>query len=394
LIVGSLPLLFYNSIHPLAGLKTIVAIMPGHEWAAPGIAGSLRVFLRMLLYDSYWFGTACYGWVTRCYWFIYSALILCAGLWIFTRNGRILLSSLVTLPFLHRRMKYDRRDYIEFPIILYIILFFSISVGTHLERKFAIDLQYGNFTAYRYFSVLVPYIFCVTALFLARLWESRINSVRALALVIIGSIIFFSVLSLPLTLNGVAPAAYHKGYRYYLLGWKIAQRDTNPEAIHKGLNLSSRLASPEDRRDFIEGFCEILWWGSVEADEIPLKEGSSTAEIDRSIRQNITAIEGKIHGIDTAYAREFYKALGRVLCLRYIYEREYQIERCISLFKETGPGFRGAVFEGMGQVVGSIAEPQKRKIDLITPFIPDEYRDAFASGVAEAARRPYIQVTL
>ncbi|MCX6353696.1 MAG: hypothetical protein NTZ78_02185 [Candidatus Aureabacteria bacterium] len=394
LIVGSFPLLFYNSIHPLAGLKTIVAIMPGQEWAAPGIVGSMRVFLRMLLYDTYWFGIGCYGWVTQCYWFVYSALILCAGLWIFTRNGQILLNSLITSPFSRRRIRYDKCDYIELPILIYIILFFAISVGTHLERKFALDMQYGNFSAYRYFSVLVPYIFCVTALFLARLWESRINIVRALTLIIIGSIVFFSILSLPLTLSGVAPAAHHKGYRYYLLGWKIAQRDNAPEAIRTGLSLSSRLTSPEDRLDFIEGFCEIFWWGAIEVDEIPLKEGAPTTEIDHSIRHNITAIEGKINGIDPAYVREFYKALGRVLCLRYIYERDYQVARCISLFKETDPGFRGAVFEGMGQVVGSFSDPQKRKIDLITPYIPDEYRNAFAKGIEEAARRPYIQVTL
>ena len=63
-------------------------------------------------------------------------------------------------------MRYEKSEYMEIPIILYIILFFTIAVGTHMERKFGGDVQDGYFVTYRYFAVLFPYVICVMALFL------------------------------------------------------------------------------------------------------------------------------------------------------------------------------------------------------------------------------------
>lgn len=393
LFVGLLPLLCHNVGHPFSGLKTIIDTMPGREWAAPTLAAGLRIFLRLLLWDGYWFGDSAYGGFVRCYRLLYSTLIVCSFLWIVARRGRLILASFLRPAFTRRPAVYEKADYLDLPILLYIALFFAIAVGTHMERKIGGDVQGGSFVAYRYFAVLLPYLFCVAALFLARLWESRAGIARAIALSAAGGMVFFCAASLPLRFGGIAPAAFHKGYRYYLMGWKVALTAGDSDAIGKKMGLGSMLADPDDRADFIDGFCEIFWWGAIETDEIPLKEGRPAAGVDNDIRQNVGAIEARIENLDRGHAREFYKALGRVLCMRYVYERNYQVDRCLSLFERTNPDFRGAVFEGMGQVAGSV-DPGRRKIGLLAPRIPAAYRGDFTRGMAEAARKPYVQVAL
>ncbi|MEJ2744652.1 MAG: hypothetical protein P8123_03050, partial [bacterium] len=387
--LGLTPFLYCNLILDVGGVRSLLSSMGGRGLASTTFFGSVLYFLRLLFRDAYWFNSGQPRCAVGAYHLFYSSLMALSLAWIvWTCRGALLRQCISFLPS-WRRQDRERNEYRATPIIIYIALYFFIAGAAHLERRIAVEIQMGLFGGYRFFSVLFPYLFAVMALFLARLWAHRSIQTRTLAVVAAVLVIIFGCM--PVTIGGVLPSLFHNGYSFYLLGWKAAQKNVYWDKPERGLELSKKISTIADRDDFIDGFCEIRWWDAIEADEGPTIPPNTREGIEALIRPNVAALAVHIQGVNNQYKRQFYKALGRVLCLRYVYEKNGRIDTCMNLLSVTDPMFRASAFEGFGRVVGSY-EPTRRNMEAIAPHIPREYETAFKKGIDSAAKRPYIQV--
>lgn len=390
LILGLAPFLYCNLILRVGGASSLLSSMGGREWASATPLGSVIFFLGVLFKDAYWFSGAihCHR-AAGAYRLFYSSLMALSLIWIvWTRRGALLRQCMFFLP-AHRRQYPECGEYRATPIIIYVALYFFIAAAAHLERRIASEIQSKLFTGYRFFSVLFPYLFAVMALFLARLWSHRYRPARVFSAVAAILVILFGCM--PITIGGVLPSIFHKGYSFYLLGWRAAQKNIYWDAPARGLDLSRKISTIDDRDDFIDGFCEIRWWEAIEADERPPRPPETQGSIDALITSNVAALAAHARGVDDRYKRQFYEALGRVLGLHYVYDKDMQFDKCNRLLAATDLRYRPFVFEGFGQVVGSY-EPGRRNMGAIAPHIPKEYEAAFKRGIDSAAKRPYIQV--
>jgi hypothetical protein len=388
-ILGLTPFLYCNLVLRAGGAKSLLSSMGGPEWASAGFLGSVIFFLRVLFKDAYWFSGGAPHCAVGCYHIFYSSLMALSLIWlVWTHRGALLKQCTFFLP-PHRREDRGCDEYRATPIIVYIALYFFIAGAFHLERRIAAEIQTRQFTGYRFFSVLFPYLFSVMAIFLARLWAHRHRPVRMVSVAAAILVVLFGCM--PITINGILPSISHKGYSFYLLGWRAAQKNVYWDTPARGLELSKKISTIADRDDFIDGFCEIRWWDAIEADERPPIPPATRQSIDALITSNVASLAKHIRSVEDRYKRQFYKALGRVLCLHYVYDKELQFDKCDRLLAVTDRQFRSSVFEGFGQVAGSYG-PNKRNIGAIAPRIPKEYETAFKRGIDGAATRPYIQI--
>ena len=389
-VLGLIPFLYCNLILRISGAMSLLSSMGGREWASATFPGSVIFFLRLLFKDAYWFSSgAHYHCAVSVYHLFYSSLMALSLMWIIWTYRRELIQQCTFFLPSRERQDQERGAYLATPIILYIILYFFIAAAAHIERRIASEIQSELFTGYRFFSVLFPYLFAVMAIFLARLWAYRSMPMRIFSVAAAILVLIFGCM--PITPGGALPSPFHKGYSFYLLGWRVAQKNVYWDKPERGLELSKKIPAMADRDDFIDGFCEVHWWDAIEADERPPRPPETQEHIDVLITSNISSLTAHVQNVDDRYKQRFYKALGRVLYLHYIYDKNGDFDKCNRLLAATDRRYLPFAIEGAGQVIGS-SEPRRRNVGAIISHIPKEYMTALKRGIDSAAARPYIQL--
>ena len=403
--VGFSPWIAVNISTRGAGVASFVDIMTAPAGPSTSVARSAALFGFLLFLSTYWFAQQIPRSFASAYRFFFAAVGIPALARLFWISRGALRGFLLGLLPRGSRTPDDPSTLIRAPLALYLIVVPVVLILTHFEKRSAGDL--GYFVNYRYLMLCYPALLFSVALLTCRLCGAARPAPRLAGTAVACLIPLFSLHSSAAQVrNGTFGVGLRlKGYTYYLVGWRVAQKPAYWKDPSIGAGLARALSDPRDRADYLDGFTEIHWWEAIEGDEACNSMGDLKPSERAATDAAMIRTRNAILAADESLRPLFYKSLGRVLCLRYYSEKPRMVERGFELARigtaDTRPprydrltrrDLLPLVYEGMGQTAGSLEACGRNDTTRLREMIPRRYRSYFDRGVAEGRDAPYIQV--
>ena len=390
-IIGFSPWLFFNLQTGFSGVRSILELMNTKPGCHSDLFNSLGNCLWLIFFDSYWFNHSISTSLSSAYAFIFSLIAISSVTFLFYRTGR----AIATIIFRNseRRRRLEIQDFPRTVVAVYLIIFPLTMAICGFESR--IGAVKGYFINYRYFSVCLPFVLCAITLLLSEMAVSPRHFSRIASFVMLGIICVFSIH--PIFSELISTRRHEglrlNGYSYYMLGWRVSQKEQYWGAhINDGLTLSDQIASECDRMDFLDGFTEVHWWEAIEEEEPYEKPEELRAEVVDRTSKNIKEIIDIASHVDESRRSYLFTALGRVLCLRYEIEKPLMWHRAADIVFMVPREYLSSVFYGIGQSAGSAQAIWHTGFSLPKMPVPKNCRSEFFRGFGNGIRSPYIQI--